>query len=155
MPHRPLHPGCGSMAVPRLRDEGFGVPTKRMQGWQKNIWICPWLGHGYAAASLLQRSCMPRMASLVWPHRWAQWPPMLSVSSCSPPAPMPKRNLPVAKWSRGARSVARRRGWRSGTRQMPVPSLSVVVTAEARASATKGSAMSLIEGGMAPSALPG
>src|SRR2546425_2209176 len=37
---------------------------------------------------------------------------------------------------------------------MPVPSLSVVVTAEARASATKGSAMSLMEGGMAPSGLP-
>src|SRR5712691_4449234 len=37
---------------------------------------------------------------------------------------------------------------------MPVPSLIVVVTAEARASARKGSAMSLMEGGMAPSGLP-
>ena len=37
---------------------------------------------------------------------------------------------------------------------MPGPSLIVVVTAEARASVMKGSAMSRMEGGMAPSGLP-
>ena len=66
---------------------------------------------------------------------------MISVSSLSQPEPMPKMNRPPEKWSRVATSLARRNGLCSGTRQTPVPSLIVSVTAEARASATNGSTM--------------
>src|SRR5215831_18305993 len=79
---------------------------------------------------------------------------MTSVSSFSHPAPMPKRNLPLEKWSRVAISLASKRGLRSGIKQTPVPSLMVLVTAEALARPTKGSPMSLMDGGMVPSGLP-
>jgi hypothetical protein len=52
---------------------------------------------------------------------------------------MPKRNRPRERWSRLATSFAMVIGSRSITRQMPVPSFSVVVTAAAMPRATNGS----------------
>ena len=54
-----------------------------------------------------------------------------------------------------ATSVANSSGFRSGTRQIPVPSFSVVVTADARPRATNGSTMSAYTFGILPSAEPG
>ena len=79
---------------------------------------------------------------------------MISVSSRSHPAPMPNRNLPLERWSRVAISLASSSGWCSGTKQIPVPNLRVVVTAEALARPMKGSPMSLMDGGILPSGLP-
>ena len=53
---------------------------------------------------------------------------MISVSSRNHPSPMPNRNLPLERWSRVAISLASSSGWCSGTKQIPVPNLRVVVT---------------------------
>src|SRR5438105_4677452 len=63
---------------------------------------------------------------------------MISVSSRSHPAPMPKRNRPPLNRSSVETSFASSSGWRSGTSTMPVPSLMRVVTPDARPSATNG-----------------
>ena len=64
---------------------------------------------------------------------------MISVSSRSQPAPMPKRKRPPLKRSSVEISLASSSGFRSGTSTMPVPSFMRLVTPEARASATNGS----------------
>ena len=68
---------------------------------------------------------------------------------------MPKMKRPPEYMSSVATSLASRIGWRSGTSTMPVASFSVVVTPDARASATNGSTMSAYTLGMTPSGEPG
>ena len=80
---------------------------------------------------------------------------MISVSSFSQPAPIPNRKRPPEYMSSVATSLASSNGLRSGTRQMPVPSFSVFVTADALPSATNGSTMSAYTFGMIPSGEPG
>ena len=54
-----------------------------------------------------------------------------------------------------ATSLASSSGLRSGTRQIPVPNFSLLVTADALPSATNGSTMSAYTFGITPSADPG
>ena len=65
--------------------------------------------------------------------------PWLRISSAFQPAPMPNRKRPFETRSSVATLLASWIGSRCTTRQMPVASLSVVVTAAAAASATNGS----------------
>ena len=67
--------------------------------------------------------------------------PWFSISSAFQPPPMPKSMRPPETKSRLATSLAVVIGSRSMIRQMPVPTLSRVVTAAAVASATNGSSV--------------
>ena len=80
---------------------------------------------------------------------------MIVVSSRCHPVPMPNRKRPPLNRSSVEISLASSRGFRSGTRMMPVPSLIRVVIPEARASATKGSTKCEYASGTMPSGEPG
>ena len=82
---------------------------------------------------------MTSIASRVWVQRWSKSPPINSVSSLSQPVPMPKTNRPPLTRSKTAISLAKRRGFRSGTNVIPVHNLMVLVTPDARARAMYGS----------------
>ncbi len=68
--------------------------------------------------------------------------PWFSISSAFQPMPMPNRNRPLDSRSSEATSFAVWIGSRWFTRQTPVPSRSVLVTAAAWVSETKGSMQS-------------
>ena len=68
--------------------------------------------------------------------------PNNAASSGTEPTPMPNRNLPPLRASRVAARFASRMGECSGTTTTAVPSMSVLVVADARASMTNGSTIS-------------
>ena len=88
---------------------------------------------------MVQTSFIARMYSRVTAQRSLNATPWFSSSSAFQPAPIPKMKRPFESASSEAIRLASASGWCSGTRQMPVPTRSCVVTAAACASATNGS----------------
>ena len=95
----------------------------------------PW----YSGLDWVQISFMASTRSRITAMRCLKSVPWLRISSAFQPAPMPNRKRPFETRSRVATLFAVWSGSRCTTRQMPVATFSVVVTAAAAASATKGS----------------
>ena len=95
---------------------------------------------------------MASTRSRIRPNRLVASVPWLAISSTFQPAPTPNRNRPPERWSTDAASLAVMMGSRSTTRQMPVPTLSSVVTMAAAVQATNGSSVWLYSGGSSPPA---
>ena len=92
-----------------------------------------------AASSSVQMRFMASTRSRSTRQRCLKSVPWSSISSAFHPPPMPKRTRPRERKSRLATSLAVVIGSRSTSRQIPEPTLSVVVTAAAVASATNRS----------------
>jgi hypothetical protein len=93
------------------------------------------------ASSCVHSAFMASTRSRRIRHRLAKGVPWSSISSRFQPPPMPKSTRPFESQSSVATLLASTIGSCSTTRQMPVPSLMVEVTAAAAISDTKGSAM--------------
>ena len=91
------------------------------------------------ASSLVHISFIARTCSSRRLKRVENSVPWFSISSRFQPPPMPKRKRPSERKSRLATSFAIAMVSRSMTRQMPVPTLSRLVTAAANISDTNGS----------------
>src|SRR5258708_10320827 len=95
----------------------------------------PW----YSAASLVQISFIASTRSRISLKRVLNSVPWSAISSAFQPPPTPNRNRPPETWSSEATSFAVWIVSRCTTRQTPVPSLIVWVTAAAALSVTNGS----------------
>ena len=126
----------GPLPPMRMGGYGFWTGLGNDQSLSKLTYL-PW----YSASSWVQIAFMAEIRSRRIFQRSPNGVPWSSISSAFHPPPMPKSTRPPEMKSRLATSLARMIGSRSITRQIPVPSMRVLVTAAAAPRATNGSSV--------------